>query len=81
VICARNLGEGEVSLWDDENVLEINEVVVAKHCGVQNTTKLYTSKWLFLCYINVTSINIYIHTYIHTYIKCLLKYTDKLIRE
>lgn len=45
--------------WSDENVLEI---VKGGGCSASvNATKLFTSKWLILCYVNFTSIKMYIY--------------------
>lgn len=46
----------EVSVWGDENLLEI-VVVVAQYCKLIKTTEVYNFKWWILWYVNYVSIN------------------------
>lgn len=40
----------------DEKVLKLNGGGGCKNMNILNVTKLYSSQWLILCYVNITSI-------------------------
>ena len=44
-----------VSLWDDENILELDRGVVLVHCECAKSTELFILKWLILFYVHFVS--------------------------